>query len=227
MGRFLIVLLLLFTGVALWAQSGIDHARLINERFTKVLDQSDLLRKNYAWTEERMVIRNGDTVEITVKEAEFNQQGELTSKVISKKEAPLPTTFLISSIARNSKEKLVAFMERLKVFLEKYALHNDVKRESFFDNASVGEPDKRGLLVISGKNVFAPNDKLTWWIDTVAYAIHHATISTTFEETEVAFTAWYDYNRQGMNYMILTIIRIPSKKLEVRLKFYDFMEKIN
>lgn len=115
-------------------------------------------------------------------------------------------------------------MDRLKVFLEQYALRNHVKRQSFFDNASIGEPDKRGLLVISGNNVYAPRDKLTWWIDTVAYAIHHATISTTFEDTEVNFTAWYDYNRQGMNYMILTTILIPSKKLEVRLKFYDFIE---
>ena len=49
--RLLIVFQFLFIGCILWAQSQTNHAQLINDRFTKVLEKSDLLRKDYAWTD--------------------------------------------------------------------------------------------------------------------------------------------------------------------------------
>jgi hypothetical protein len=115
-------------------------------------------------------------------------------------------------------------MGDLRNFLERYALADDQTRHDFFTKATISTPDARELLLVSGKDVLTKGDKLKWWIDTRHYVVSYATISTTYKEVNVDFSATY-YLLPGLNYMSQAKISVPSKNISVSLKFYDFIKR--
>jgi len=199
-------------------------AREIDAKFSEVWDTSESVRKTYSWYARTEVIRDGDTVNILVEKYLFSKNGRLLSQVISERQAELPSTILIRQIAEAAKEKLVEFMKGLKVHLEQYALSDDALRHDFFSRATIGQPDANGILLVAGTGVITRGDRLTWWINTNTYSIARATVSTTFEETDVVFTASYTFLPTGLNYINRAEIRVPGKNLVVTLYFYDFMK---
>jgi hypothetical protein len=160
---------------------------------------------------------------VLITDVSYGQNGLQIRKVISNQEAPLPSTIIIHQIAEDQKAKIVAFMNDLRIFLEKYALDNDSIRHSFFLKANITPPDARGQILVTGSNVLTKGDKLKWWIDTRSYTITNATISTTFKGVEAEFSGTY-YLLPGLNYMSQATIRVPSKNMVIKLQFYDFIK---
>ncbi|MFC2101811.1 hypothetical protein ACFLS7_02350 [Bacteroidota bacterium] len=197
----------------------------IDAKFSEVWNTSVALRTTYSWYSRTDVIRDGDTVNVRIEKHESDMDGRIISQVISEKQAELPSIILIRQLAEASKARLIAFMTGLKVYLEQYALTNDSLRHTFFARAAIGVPDANGLLLVAGSNIIAKEDKLNWWIDTKNYSITKATIATSYDDTKVDFTAFYDYFPTGMNYLTRAEIRVPTKNLVVKLQFYDFKQK--
>lgn len=207
-----------------FGQKAYLSAEEIDAKFSEVWDTSEAVRKTYSWYARTEVIRDGDTVNILVEKYLFSKDGRLLSQVISERQAELPSTILIRQIAEAAKEKLVKFMKGLKGHLEQYALSEDAVRHAFFNRAAIGRPDEKGILLVSGTGVITQGDRLIWWINTNTYSIARATVSTTFEETDVVFTASYTFLPTGLNYINRAEIRVPGKNLVVTLSFYDFMK---
>lgn len=106
--------------------------------------------------------------------------------------------------------------ETVNLLVEKYTF--------VFFRATIGQPDVKGILQVSGSDIITKGDQLAWWIDTNTYSITKATISASFEDTGVEFTAFYDFLPTGLNYMNRAEIRVPEKSLVVKLYFYDFTQ---
>ena len=217
---FLLVLLPMFV----FGQKNLLNTSEIDRKFSQVWKESEASRKKYSWKARTEVTRDGKEVQVLVEEVFADPNGRQIRKVISNQEAPLPSAFLIRQIAEDQKSKIVGFMGNLRIFLEKYALTDDNTRHSFFSNANISAPDARGLLLVSGSDVFASGDKLKWWIDTRSYTIAYATISTTFKGVSADFSGTY-YLFSGMNYMAQARIEVPSKNMVIVLKFYDFVKR--
>lgn len=216
--------LLLFVFTAQGQKPRLNYQE-IDSKFSEVWNTSVALRKAYSWYSRTDVIRDGDTVNVRIERHESDMDGRVISQVISEKQAELPSIILIRQLAEASKARLIAFMTGLKVYLEQYALTDDSLRHTFFARAAIGIPDANGLLLVAGANIIANEDKLNWWIDTKNYSITKATISTSYEDTKVDFTAFYGYLPTGMNYLTRAEIRVPEKNLVVNLQFYDFTQK--
>lgn len=200
------------------------NANEIDQKFSQIWKDSEASRKNYSWKTKTEVTRDEKVLQVLIEEVSTDPKGRQIRKMISNQEAPLPSTFLIRQIAEDQKSKIIAYMSDLRIFLEKYALTDDSIRHSFFSKAIISAPDARGQLLVSGSDVFTRGDKLNWWIDTRSYTITYATISTTFKGVSTAFSATY-YLLPGLNYMAQATIRVPSKKMAITLKFYDFMKR--
>ena len=215
------ILSLVLLAMVVPGQKRLLSVREIDDKFSLRWKTSVAERQNYSWKARTEVIRNDKVVQILVEECSYRSDGSQVRKVISDQQEPLPSTIIIRQVAEEQKAKIVAFMKRLQVFLEKYSLTDDSKRHSFFSMANIGVPDAYGQLLVSGSEIFAPGDKLNWWIDTRTYSITKATISTTFEGTGAEFIATYIL-LPGMNYMSQAMIRVPSKRMVIKLQFYDF-----
>jgi hypothetical protein len=200
------------------------NANEIGQKFSQVWKESEASRKKYSWKAKTEVTRDGEVIQLLIEEVSTNPNGLQIRKVISNQEAPLPSTIIIRQIAEDQKSKIVAFMSDLRIFLEKYALEDDNTRHSFFSKASISNPDARGLLLVSGSNVFTEGDNLKWWIDTRSYSIAYATISTTFKGIKAEFSATY-YLLPDLNYMSQAKILVPSKNMVIKLQFYDFIKR--
>lgn len=218
-----LILLLILLPVVL-GQKKLLNTREIDQKFSQVRKTSEASRRNYSWKVRTEVTRNNTVMQVLVEEVSFDPNGREIRKTISSQETPLPSTFLIRQLAEGQKAKIIAFMEELSVFLEKYALEDDRIRHSFFSKATISTPDARGQLLVSGSHVFTKEDKLKWWIDTRSYSITNATISTTFKGVSVEFSATY-YLLPGLNYISQAKINVPSKNMIISLKFYDFMKR--
>jgi hypothetical protein len=205
-------------------QKRLLNAMEIDQKFSQVWKESEASRKNYSWKSRIEVTRDDKVVQVLIEEISVDPDEKQIRKVVSNHEAPLPSNFIIRQIAEDQKSKLVAFMNDLRNFLEKYALTDDNARHDFFSKATITTPDARGLLLVSGSDVLIKGDKLKWWIDTRHYTVSYATISTTYKGVNVDFSATY-YLLPGLNYMSQAQIRVPSKNISVSLKFYDFMKR--
>ena len=217
------LILLLFFPLIVQLQKILLNASEIDQKFSLVWKNSEASRKKYSWEVKTVVTRDDKVMQVLVEEVTYKPNGNQIRKVISNQEAPLPSTFIIRQIAEDQKSKIIAFMNDLRIFLEKYALEDDSTRHSFFSKANIISPDARGQLLISGSNVLAKGDKLKWWIDTRSYTITYATISTAFQGISAEFSAAY-YLLPGLNYMSQAKILVPSKNMIITLKFYDFMK---
>lgn len=218
-----LTMLFIFPQILL-GQKKLLNSREIDQKFSQVWKESKVSRKNYSWKSRIEVIRDNKVMQVVVEEVSFDPNGKPSRKVISNQETPLPSTFLIRQLAEGQKAKIVAFMNDLSVFLEKYALEEDSLRHAFFSKASISSPDARGQLLVSGANVLTNGDKLKWWIDTRSYTITYATISTIFKGISAEFSATY-YLLPGLNYMSQAKIVVPSKNMVIKLQFYDFVKR--
>jgi hypothetical protein len=219
---FIVLIIAVLTAMPVTGQKRHLNAAEIDTKFSQVWNVTEVLKKNYTWKEKTEVIRKGEIVNTIIEEISFTADGKQKKKTLKNEEAALPSTFIIHQFAESSKAKTVRFLQDLSVFLKKYSLADAKTRHSFFLKASVGAPDKNGIIVVSGNNVLAKDDKVRWWMDTKSYALTKATISTTFEDTGIEFTGYYGYFRAGMNYMSKAEISVPDKDIVVRLEFYDF-----
>lgn len=214
----LVLLPMIVTG-----QNNLLHAKAIDQKFSQVWKESEASRKKYSWKARTEVTRDNKVIQVLIEEVSADPNGRQVRRVISNQEAPLPSTFLIRQIAEDQKSKIINFMNDFQIFLEKYALTDDSTRHAFFSRADIKGPDTRGQLLVSGSNVITRGDKLKWWIDTRSYTITYATISTIFKGVTADFSATY-YLLPGLNYMAQAKIRVPSKKMIITLKFYDFIK---
>lgn len=219
-----ILLSLIFLPIRTDQQKALLSASEIDRKFSQVWKESEASRKNYTWTSRTEVTRDEKVIQVLIEKITVDPDGRQIRKVISNKEAPLPTTFIIHKIATDQKAKIISFMTDLRAFLEKYALTDDSKRHSFFTAADISLPDAKGQLIVSGSDVFAKGDKLKWWIDTKSYTITYATILTTFRGVSADFSATYS-SLPGLNYMAVAKIKVPDKNMVIDLKFYDFVKR--
>jgi len=217
------LLLFLFFPLIVQLQKILLNAGEIDQKFSLVWKNSEASRKKYSWKAKTEVTRDAKLMQVLITEVSCEPNGRQIQKVISNQEAPLPSTIIIRQIAEDQKSKIVAFMNDLRIFLEKYALEDDSTRHSFFSKANITAPDARGQLLVSGSNVLNKGDKLKWWIDTRSYTITYATISTTFQGISAEFSATY-YLLPGLNYMSQAKILVPSKNMVIKLQFYDFVK---
>ena len=224
MTRWLGFFLLFLCSLIVSGQKPLLTTSEIDNQFSKVWKTSEASRKLYTWKSRTEVVRNGKVIQVLVEEFSYGTDGRQLRKIISNEEAPLPSGIIIRRIAEEQKAKIIAFMNGLRQFLEKYSLTDDDTRHAFFSAATTSLPDANGQLLVTGTNVFTRGDLLKWWIDTKYYTITRATISTVFKETKAEFTATY-YLLPGLNYMSSAIIRIPSQGIVVNLKFYDYTKK--
>ncbi len=202
-------------------QSKIDPKEL-EKQFYLSKDKSDEIVKDYSWYYRTDVIRDGKVVSIQIEACHYGPDGKLQEKIINNQEAALPSTFLIHEIAQEQKTKLVAFLNDLRVFLEKYALSDKKLGSVFFSNAIIGFPDPNDQVLVNGKDVIIKGDKLQWWLDLRNKAVTKASLLTTFEGYQVEFTATYKYINPGLQYMNFAEIKVPSKSVIVQLQFYDY-----
>jgi len=219
-----VIILVAWLPLAVQGQKQPLSAGEIDQKFSQVWKESQASRKKYSWKERTEVSRDEKVIQVLVEEVATDPAGKQVRKVISNRETPLPSGFLIRRIAEEQKSKIVAFMSSLRGFLEKYALTDDSTRHAFFLKADITPPDARGQLMVSGSGVFTRGDMLKWWIDTRSYTITYATISTTYKGETADFSATY-YLLPGLNYMSQARIRVPSKNMVITLKFYDFVKR--
>jgi hypothetical protein len=194
----------------------------LEKQFYLSKDKSDEIVKDYSWYYRTDVIRDGKVVSIQIEACRYGPDGKLQEKIINNQEAALPSTFLIHEIAQEQKTKLVTFLNDLRVFLEKYALSDKKLGSVFFSNAIIGTPDPNDQVLVNGKDVIVKGDKLLWWLDLHIKAVTKASLVTTFEGTEIEFTATYKYIAPGLQYMNFAEIKVPSKNIIVQLQFYDY-----
>jgi len=225
LSAILIVFTLLLTAGKSFGQQKHLNASEIDVKFSQVLTKSEQVRKSYTWSAKTEVFRKGDLVNTLIEKYGYDNNGKEVVQVIRDDQAELPSTPLIRQIAEAAKNRMVGFMERLRDFLETYALAEDSLRHHFFDSASIGIPDKNGFLQVKGSNVITPGDELIWWINTNTYSISKVTISTDFEDDEVEFSASYTFLPSGINYINRAEIRVPGQDLVVKRSFYDFIFK--
>ena len=218
------LMLLLFFPLIVQLQKILLNASEIDQKFSHVWKTTEASRKKYSWKAKTEVTRDDKVMQVLIMEVSYEPNGLQIRKVISNQEAPLPSTFIIRQIAEDQKSKIIAFMNDLRIFLEKYALEDDSTRHSFFSKANITTPDARGQLLVSGSNVLTKGDKLKWWIDTRSYTLTYATISTTFKGISAEFSATY-YLLPGLNYMSQAKILVPSKNMVIKLQFYDFIKR--
>jgi hypothetical protein len=205
-------------------QKDLSETRKIEQNFSQVWKISEATRKSYSWKARTEVIRDNKTLQVLVEEVSYAPDGRQVRKVLSNREAPLPSVFLIRQLAEGQKEKIIAFMGDLRLFLEKYALDDDSARHAFFSSAAISASGGNGLLLVSGSDVFAGGDRLKWWIDTRSYSIVYAAVSTTFRNAAVEFSASY-YILPNLNYMSRAKISVPSEEMVIDLQFYDFVKR--
>ena len=219
------LLFFILCGLTVSGQKPFFNPKELEGKFAQIWKTSEATRKKYTWKASTEVIREGKIMQFLVEEISYGADGRQIHKVISNRETPLPSMFLIRQVAEDQKAKIVAFMGELRSFLEKYALDDDGVRRSFFSSANMGVPDANGQVLVSGTDVFARGDELKWWIDTKFYTITRATISTTYKGVRAEFSAKY-YFLPGLNYMVEATIRIPSKEMVINLRFYDFVRQL-
>ena len=215
---------LLLSMLIVSGQKYLLNSKEIDDKFSKVWKTSEATRKLYSWKSKTEATRDEKIMQVLTEEISYEPGGRQVKKVLSNQEAPLPSGFVVHQVAEDQKAKIVSFMKELSLFLEKYALDNDSTRHAFFSKATIGIPDAKGILMVSGSNVLTKGDRLNWWIDTKTYSITKATISTTYNGTSAEFSGIYNL-LPGLNYMSSAEILVPSKNMIVKLQFYDYSKK--
>ena len=195
---------------------------VLARKFFEVRQANNQSIREFSWSTRTDVTRKDKVVDIQIEECRYGPEGKPECKIVNDQEARLPSSFLIHKIAVEEQQKMVEFMNELRVFLQQYALEGKERILDFFGRAKIIPQGSQGELIISGEDLIAKGDKMTWWVDRNSYTTTKAGISTIFQGEQVEFTATYTYVSPGIHYMTFAEIIVPSKTILVQIHSYDY-----
>jgi hypothetical protein len=198
-----------------------ELSALVDSILVKRKISNDLVQK-YSWTSKTEILKSKKTLNLMVEKNQYDHEGKVVKKVLNQVNAKMPKTFLIKGIAKSEKENLEKFLYGLRDFLKEYSLRRNEELKQFIETASWQVADSTHEFVFTGKNVVEDGDQMIWMVDHINYSTCRLEIFTTFEGEAVHFTGTFMRLKNGMNYLTHAEALIPSKKITLRVRNYDY-----
>lgn len=206
---------------ALWAQ-GTPAPTAMAARINEARQANAALMRQYSWTSRTQVTDQGQVKDLRIDMVHYGPDGQLQRSTLNDQSAPLPFGFLRRRIAEHERQKVEEYLAGLRGLLEQYTLPSAGKVQEFMSRATATGPDASGLFEVTGRNVVAPGDTFSLWVDPTTRHPRKLQVSTTFQGDPVSLVATFKTLPTGLNHVAYAEAIAPAKQLSVQIENFDY-----
>lgn len=183
------------------------------------------LMKQYSWNSRIEILDNGAVKDIRIDQVMYGPGGQLQQTVLNDQPAAMPGGFLRKRIAEKERERMEAYLKKLKAVLEEYTLPTGGKMIDFISQATITAPDANGLLTITGNSVVKPGDTLTMTIYAPTRQPRSMSVTTFVDQDQVNLSATFKTLANGLNYVGFGQADVSAKNLSLQVQNYDYFNQ--
>jgi hypothetical protein len=180
------------------------------------------LMREYSWKSSTELIEEGKGKDTHIDRVSYGADGQLQRTFVYDQSSSVPSGYLDRAIAERKRKRMEDYLTGLRSLLDQYTLPTVDKVLDFINQATTTGPDASGLLVMTGYSVVLPGDSLSLWTNVTTRHTQRVEASTFYQEDAVTVTAAFNTLYSGLNCMVYAEVKIPARKLKVRVQNVDF-----
>ena len=164
---------------------------------------------------------DGEVKSVKVELVRFTPEGELQKAIVSDSSAEAKKPRGIRGrVASNKIKGMQEWGAELGKLLQQYSLPTSGSILDFLDNATVQRTGNMVNLV--GRNVIQQGDDMKILVDADSKQLKIIEVKTSLDGDAVEVQIISENLDDGLSYTAHQIVKVPAKKVELRIENYDF-----
>jgi hypothetical protein len=213
---------LVMVGLAQAQQPDLGNTAKIAMGIAEARTENQQLTRQYSWTSRTEVKVKGEVKSLKTEIVRYTVDGELQKTPIGTPIEAKKKRGVRGKVQKKKVGEMKEWGRELGALLKQYSLPSPGHILDYLNAATIGPGEEPGTVRIFGQSVVQEDDKLTMWADSANKQLKKTKVETKLEEDTVYMDTDHARTEGGLNYVARTIIRVPSKQVEMIVENFNY-----